>query len=93
MKTLITSKGFTYHPDWLFVENGMVSMKLDDKRLMSVVSDEFENCVSMHYESEYYDPQDIEGYTECVHMERSNTGGWLIILEKPKGASDVRESE
>lgn len=89
MKTLITSKGFVYHPDWLFVENGQVSIKLDDKRPMSAVASEFEDCYMLHYESGYFDPQDIEGYTELTHMERANNNGWLIILEKPREANDV----
>lgn len=89
MKVLTTSKGYTYHPDWLFEENGRISMKIPDRRKLSEVAFELEDCRQMHYECSYYEPQDFVGYTEITHVELANNDGWLIILEKSKGESDV----
>lgn len=89
MKVLTTSKGYTYNPNWLFEDNGSISLKLPDDRKLSEVAFELEDCCQMHYEADYSEPKDFVGYTEIVHMERANNGGWLIVIEKPKGASNV----
>ena len=89
MKVLTTSKGYTYHPNWLFEENGRISLKLMDKRRISDIAFEFEDCRLLHYEAEYYEPQDFEGYTDLTQVKKTDDNCWLIILEQPKGVNDV----
>lgn len=82
MTKLVTDKGKTYQPDWLFEDNGTIFFRLVDKRKMTLIASEFEDCASIHYECDYYPPKDYYGFTDIMTLQRDGDKINIILGKK-----------
>ena len=86
MKLLITDKGLQYEPDWCFMSNGDLIIKLADERTLSWVAQEFDGLEWLQYDEEKYTGfgvlKGIRRMTEYVQEPQKNI---LITLSQNAG--------
>lgn len=90
MKQLTTDKGLQYEPEWCFLNNGDLIIKLADERSLSVVAGEFDGlawlkCQEGDAIEEYVAYNELKGIRRMTEYIREPETYILITLRQKAG--------